>query len=112
MLLARGPIADADVVVLVIDATLGAADQDGAIAGEAERAGRSIMIAVNKWDLVKAEGEDFAEKFDDKLRFELKFLDYRAHRPYLGADRGAHAEAARGDRQGDAAAGSACRRRS
>jgi GTP-binding protein len=31
---------------------------------------------VNKWDLVKAEGEDFAEKFDDKLRFQLKFLEF------------------------------------
>jgi GTP-binding protein len=73
---ARRAIADADVVVLVIDATLGAADQDGAIAGEAERAGRSVIIAVNKWDLVKQEGQDFAPAFDDKLRFNLKFLDF------------------------------------
>lgn len=76
VLIARRAIADADVVVLVIDATLGAADQDGAIAGEAERAGRSVVIAVNKWDLVKGEGQDFATKFDDKLRFQLKFLDF------------------------------------
>jgi len=76
VLTARRAIADADVVVLVIDAMLGAADQDGAIAGEAERAGRSVIIAVNKWDLVKGEGQDFAKKFDDKLRFQLKFLDY------------------------------------
>lgn len=76
VLTARRAIADADVVVLVIDATLGAADQDGAIAGEAERAGRSVIIAVNKWDLVKGEGQDFAKIFDDKLRFNLKFLDF------------------------------------
>jgi GTP-binding protein len=76
VLTARRAIADADVVVLVIDALLGASDQDGAIAGEAERAGRSVIIAVNKWDLVKAEGEEFAKRFDDKLRFQLKFLDY------------------------------------
>jgi len=76
VLSARRAIVDADVVVLVIDAMLGAADQDGAIAGEAERAGRSVIIAVNKWDLVKGEGQDFAKKFDDKLRFQLKFLDY------------------------------------
>jgi GTP-binding protein len=76
VLSARRAIADADVVVLVIDATLGASDQDGAIAGEAERAGRSVIIAVNKWDLVKGGGPDFAEKFDDKLRFQLKFLEY------------------------------------
>jgi GTPase len=76
VLSARRSIADADVVVLVIDATQGAADQDGAIAGEAERAGRSVVIAVNKWDLVKGQGEQFAKTFDDKLRFQLKFLDY------------------------------------
>ena len=76
VLTARRAIADADVIVLVIDATLGAADQDGAIAGEAERAGRSVVIAVNKWDLVKSEGVDVAKTFDDKLRFQLKFLDY------------------------------------
>jgi GTP-binding protein len=76
VLTAKRAIADADVVVLVIDATLGAADQDGAIAGEAERAGRSVIIAVNKWDLVKHEGQDFSKTFDDKLRFQLKFLEY------------------------------------
>ena len=76
VLSAKRSIADADVVVLVIDATLGAADQDGAIAGEAERAGRSVIIAVNKWDLVKGEGQDFSTTFDDKLRFQLKFLEY------------------------------------
>ena len=76
VLSAKRAIADADVVVLVIDALLGAADQDGAIAGEAERAGRSVVIAVNKWDLVKGEGQDFAKQFDDKLRFNLKFLDF------------------------------------
>ena len=76
VLSAKRAIADADVVVLVVDATLGAADQDGAIAGEAERAGRSVIIAVNKWDLVKGEGQDFSKTFDDKLRFQLKFLEY------------------------------------
>jgi GTP-binding protein len=76
VLSAKRAIADADVVVFVIDATLGAADQDGAIAGEAERAGRSVIIAVNKWDLVKREEPDFSKTFDDKLRFQLKFLDY------------------------------------
>jgi GTPase len=76
VVLARRAIVDADVVVLVIDATQGAVDQDGAIAGEAERAGRSVVIAVNKWDLVKSEGQDFASKFDEQLRFNLKFLDF------------------------------------
>jgi len=69
-------IEHADVVVLVVDATEGATDQDGAIAGEAERAGRGVVIAVNKWDLVKGRGAEFTKAFDDRLRFQLKFLEY------------------------------------
>jgi GTP-binding protein len=61
--------------VLVIDAVEGATDQDGAIAGEAERAGRGLIIAANKWDLLKSRPLD-AARFDDRLRFHLKFLDY------------------------------------
>lgn len=66
----------ADVVVLVIDAVEGATDRDGAIAGEAERAGRGVIIAVNKWDLMKGQGPDFVKAYDERLRFQLKFLDY------------------------------------
>ena len=76
VILARRAIEKADVAVLVIDAELGPADQDGAIAGEAERAGCGIIIAANKWDLMKAKGPDFYKKFDDELRRQLKFLDY------------------------------------
>ena len=54
--LAKESIADADVVALVIDASTGASDQDAAIGGEADRAGRGIVIIVNKWDLVKTRG--------------------------------------------------------
>jgi GTP-binding protein len=76
VILARRAIEQADVAVLVIDATLGAADQDGAIAGEAEKAGCGIVVAANKWDLVKDRGPDFYKRFDDELRRQLKFLDY------------------------------------
>lgn len=76
VLLAKRAIDQADVAVLIIDATLGAADQDGAIAGEAERAGCGIVIVANKWDLVKDRGPDFYKKFDDELKRQLKFLDY------------------------------------
>ena len=53
-MLARRAIERADVVVLVIDATEGPTDQDGAIAGAAIEAGRGIIIAANKWDLMKS----------------------------------------------------------
>ena len=76
VILAKRAIQKADVAVLVIDASIGAADQDGAIAGEAERAGCGIVIAANKWDLVKDRGPDFYKGFDDELRRQLKFLEY------------------------------------
>jgi GTP-binding protein len=76
VLLARRAIERADVVVLVIDATVGPTDQDGAIAGAAKDAGRGIIVAANKWDLMKDKGEDAAKIFDENLRYQLKFLDF------------------------------------
>ena len=76
VVIAKRAIARADVVVLVIDANEGPADQDGAIAGEAERTGSSIILIANKWDLMKGRGQEFVKEFDDNLRRELKFLDY------------------------------------
>jgi GTP-binding protein len=77
VLLAKRAIERADVVVLVIDATVGPTDQDGAIAGAAKEAGKGIIIAANKWDLMKPhEGEDITKAFDENLRYQLKFLDY------------------------------------
>ncbi len=73
---AKKAIAEADVVALVIDASEGATDQDAAIGGEADRAGRGIVIVANKWDLVKARDPGFVKTFDDKLRFAMRFLDY------------------------------------
>jgi GTPase len=74
--LAKESIADADVVALVIDASTGASDQDAAIGGEADRAGRGIVIIVNKWDLVKTEDHTFVQRFDEALRHGMRFLDF------------------------------------
>ena len=76
VLLARRAIEGADVVVLVVDASAGVTDQDAAIAGEAHRAGRGVVLVANKWDLMKAQGPDFVTTFDEDLRRQLKFLDY------------------------------------
>ena len=73
---AKKAIGDADVVVLVIDASTGAADQDAAIGGEADRAGRGIVIVANKWDLVKDRGPRYSEVFDEATRHGMRFLDY------------------------------------
>lgn len=76
VLVARRAIERADLAVLVIDAAEGATSQDGAIAGEADRAGRGIIIVANKWDLMKDRGPEYVKEFDENLRDGLKFLDY------------------------------------
>jgi GTP-binding protein len=89
VLLARRSIESADIVVLVVDAVSGATDQDAAIAGEADRQGKGVIIVANKWDLMKGQGSDFVKIFDERLRDQLKFLDYA---PIL------HVSAATGER--------------
>jgi GTP-binding protein len=91
VIVARRAIEKADVAVLVIDSVEGATDQDAAIAGEADKAGCGIVIAANKWDLMKGRGTEFSKEFDDKLRQGLKFLEYA---PVL------HISAATGERTG------------
>jgi GTP-binding protein len=91
VLLARKSIERADIVVLVVDASAGATDQDAAIAGEADRLGRGVIVVANKWDLMKDRGPDYSKEFDDELRRQLKFLDYA---PVL------HISAATGERTG------------
>ena len=76
VMLASRAIEAADIVVLVVDASVGVTDQDAAIAGAADRAGRGIIIAANKWDLMKDRGSEFVKEFDEALRRQLKFLDY------------------------------------
>jgi GTP-binding protein len=66
----------AEVVVLVLDAVEGATDQDAAIAGAADKAGRSLVVAANKWDLVKGAGPGAGREFDEELARQMKFLDY------------------------------------
>jgi GTP-binding protein len=53
--MAIGQMARADVVVLVIDASIGPAEQDARIAGKVEDAGRALVIALNKSDTVSGE---------------------------------------------------------
>jgi GTPase len=89
VLLARRAIARADVAVLLIDAVEGPTDQDATVAGEAERVGCGVVIAVNKWDLVADRSSAFAQSFDERVRRSLKFLEYA---PVL------HISAATGDR--------------
>jgi GTP-binding protein len=72
----RNAIFEADVVALLIDAKEGATDQDAAIGGAADRAGRGVVIVANKWDLVRSKDHGFVESFDAAVRRKMRFLDY------------------------------------
>jgi GTP-binding protein len=66
-------IADANVVVLLLDATQGVSDQDAHIAGYILDSGRAVVVAVNKWDAVDAYQREMLER---SLAQRLAFLRY------------------------------------
>jgi GTPase len=66
-------IADAHVVVLMVDATLGVSDQDAHIAGYVLDSGRAVVIAINKWDAIDSYQRQMLERsIEQRLAF-LKF---------------------------------------
>jgi GTPase len=93
VVMARKNIEDADIVLFMVDATEGASGLDANIAGYAHESGRSVIILVNKWDLVMS-GEKRAISqsrtariqdakrpqdralYEERLRYGLKFLAY------------------------------------
>jgi GTP-binding protein len=93
VVMARKNIEDADIVLFMVDATEGASGLDANIAGYAHESGRSVIILVNKWDLI-ASGEKRAISqsrtariqdakrpqdralYEERLRYGLKFLSY------------------------------------
>ncbi|MGZ6515734.1 MAG: ribosome biogenesis GTPase Der [Actinomycetota bacterium] len=63
-------IDEADLALIVIDASEGATEQDQKIASRVADAGRAAAIVLNKWDLVDAErADDVAADTRDMLRF-------------------------------------------
>jgi GTP-binding protein len=72
---ARKAIERSEVALVMIDATEGVAAQDATVAGYAEEAGKAALLLVNKWD-AEQHGPDDAKKFEDDVRFKLKFLSY------------------------------------
>jgi GTPase len=66
-------IADANVVLLLLDATQGVTDQDAHIAGYILESGRAVAVAVNKWDAVDGyQKETLQRSIEQRLAF-LKF---------------------------------------
>jgi len=61
---------EADVALLVIDATEGVTGQDQRLAERIDAAGCPIVVVLNKWELLDAEGRaDLRWQVSDKLRF-------------------------------------------
>ena len=65
----------ADVCVLVVDAGEGLTEQDVRIAGYINEQGKPSVVVMNKWDTVEKDTHTI-EKFEKKLRDDLKFMDY------------------------------------
>jgi GTP-binding protein len=66
-------IADANVVLLLLDATQGVTDQDAHIAGYILESGRAVVLAVNKWDAV----DDYQrETLERSIAQRLAFLKF------------------------------------
>lgn len=81
VVMARKHLEASDVALLIIDATEGVTASDATIGGYAHESGRSIVIVVNKWDLVttkRTDGKPPADRniFEEQLRRTLKYLAY------------------------------------
>ncbi len=66
---------DADVAVIVIDATVGFTEQDSKVAGYAHEQGKGCIVAINKWDAVEKDTNTMNE-FTKKLKENLGFMEY------------------------------------
>ena len=68
-------IGRADVALLVVDAGLGVTEQDEHIAGFIVDEYKSLVIVVNKWDMVEKDSHTL-NAFSDKIRDRLHFVRY------------------------------------
>ena len=81
VIMARKHLEAADVSLLVIDAQEGVTNIDANIGGYAHESGRSVIIVINKWDLVtsaRTDGKPPADQkvYEQQVRDALKYLDY------------------------------------
>ncbi|SHH16998.1 ribosome biogenesis GTPase Der [Clostridium grantii] len=65
----------ADVCILMLDAEKGVAEQDERIIGYAHELNKSILVLVNKWDLIEKDDKTMA-KFKKEISLSLAFLNY------------------------------------
>lgn len=64
-----------DVVVLLLDATEFAVEQDAKIAGLAVEQGKPLLVVINKWDLIEKDPKKVAE-FREQLLWKIPFLTF------------------------------------
>ena len=80
VVMARKHLEAADVALLVIDAVEGVSGLDATIGGYAHESGRSVVIVINKWDLVgpgRSNGRPAdRDIYEKQVRRALKFLSY------------------------------------
>lgn len=77
-------IGRADVAVLLVDASEGVTAQDTHIAGYVAESFKGLIIAVNKWDLIRAQakryrishGPDYRQEYEAFVRNQFNFVDY------------------------------------
>jgi GTP-binding protein len=75
VVMARRHLERSDVAILVIDGVEGVTALDAHIGGYAHEAGRSVIIAVNKWDAVTKTHRITAD-YENQIREKLKFLSF------------------------------------
>lgn len=66
-------IDDANVVILVMDASEGVVDQDLHLLGQAIDSGRALVIAINKWDGLDSDHKQYVK---NELERRLQFIDF------------------------------------
>jgi GTP-binding protein len=67
VVMARRHLEQADVALLIVDASTGVTAGDANIAGYAEQSGRSVIIVMNKWDLaLEAAAEKAARELENQ----------------------------------------------
>ena len=75
VLRAMKAIERADVALLVVDAYEGVKSQDTHIAGYILDEWKSVVVIINKWDLIEKDTHTMGE-FTQFVRYELNFMDY------------------------------------
>lgn len=70
-----GAVRRADVCLIVIDSSEELSEQDVKIAGYVHEQGKPSVVVMNKWDVVEKDTYTI-EKYNRKLKEELKFMDY------------------------------------